>query len=103
MHRTCKLNQGDAKQSGASLNPIVLPHHHYYHHYFTGLLPLPQSLSPEVDDILGTQKQKRPATQMTCRTDENTYTYGVPNDSKGRERIFLRRKMKFLNRGITEK
>ena len=25
---------------------------------FIGLLPLPESLSPEVDDFLGTQKQK---------------------------------------------
>ena len=50
-----------------------------------------------------TKTEKRPATQMTCRTDESTYTYSVPSDSEGRERFFLRGKMKFLNRGITEK
>ena len=35
--------------------------------------------------------------------DENTETYSMPSDSKERERFFLRGKLKFLNRGITEK
>ena len=29
MHRTCMLNKSNAKQSGASLNPDILPRHHY--------------------------------------------------------------------------
>ena len=39
---------------------------------------------------------------MTCRTDENTETYSVPTDGKEREIFFVRGKLKFLNRGITE-
>ena len=71
---------------------------------FTGLLPLPGIAVPRSGRHFGnTKTEKRLATQTTCRTDENTYRYSVPSDSKGRERIFLREKMKFLNRGITEK
>ena len=43
--------------------------------------------------------EKCPATQMIRRTDESTYTYSV----RRRGIFFLRGKMNFLNRGITEK
>ena len=73
MHRTCRLNQGNAKQSGASFNPTVF---HITLSFATLHWPfaLASITVPRNGQHFGnTKTETRPATPMTCRTDENTY------------------------------